>query len=76
MLQLLIKHGADVNYVSKGKVALHKVKSRARLAPLLIENGADPNIPGKYNKRTPFHEACSEGYLEVAKELILCADPN
>ncbi|MEM7365568.1 MAG: ankyrin repeat domain-containing protein [Pseudomonadota bacterium] len=74
----LLAHGADVNAIgwpSNNPLATPLVAAvwlgRDRLARLLLENGADPNIPtGSDNPYTAMDTAAEHGHLESVKALI------
>jgi ankyrin repeat protein len=60
-LQVLIEHGADVNHISKrwGTPLSHAVwQQQEQDLKVLLENGADPTIPGS---------AGASSALEIAK---------
>lgn len=52
MVQLLLKHGADVNAKSKKATPLTRAVLRGRLSvvKLLLERGADPDLAGEYGR--------------------------
>ena len=77
-VQVLLEHKPDVNsqdYV--GGTALYQVSfprshSRGRevdIVRLLLDHGADPNIPDNSHS-TPLHHASSSGLLDVARLLL------
>ncbi len=81
---LLIHAGADVDHVnSENETALFLVTSRAedspdslRVIPVLLENGANPDIPDEHGD-TPLHKASKFGLKDVVKQLIKAgADVN
>lgn len=69
----LITAGANVNYEAAGReTALHVAAfyGYTKLVNLLIQNGANPNIPLDQNGFTPLHEAIRKGHVDVAKYLV------
>ncbi|HBL98999.1 TPA: hypothetical protein DDZ86_05150 [Candidatus Dependentiae bacterium] len=63
---------------SYGKTPLYQAcsKNYKDIVKLLLENGANPNIPNK-DKETPLYWACAKGYLEIVKLLLeKGANPN
>lgn len=72
MVQLLIKHGADVSCKNKdGKSVLHVAAARAgrEIVQMLLAAGADPMHPGN-NGATPLHDAIWEGNSAAVEALI------
>lgn len=78
--ELLIKHGANVNYSSKVSGApLHKAAKMGRvdLCKLFIESGADANALDELLGQTPLHNAAKNGYWECVQILLeKGAQPN
>jgi uncharacterized protein len=79
VLQLLIRHGADVNENTKGVTPLHRaVRFRSPAAVrLLLENGAAVNAVDRRTQSTPLHRAVTStgapataGKSEQALEII------
>ena len=69
----LIKEGADPNTQdNNGWTPLHEVAQRnhLELVRLLLEAGANPNIPGGDENYTPLHDAVEAGHVETVKLLI------
>lgn len=76
--ELLIKHGADVNYVHSEDTPLHQAAliGRADLCTLFIENGARVDAIGSIG-RTALHSAAHAGFWEAAQVLLENGiDPN
>ncbi|MBW2172961.1 MAG: ankyrin repeat domain-containing protein [Deltaproteobacteria bacterium] len=72
MAELLIQHGANVNYSPKvGNRPLHHAALRGRtdLCELFVQNGARVNTSDILGN-TPLHEAAKEGYWESAQFLL------
>lgn len=72
--ELLIEHGADVNWQDENNstpTALHFFAAigNTRLAELVINHGADVNAKSKHGV-TPLHKAAREGRLNAAKLLV------
>ena len=73
-VEYLIKAGAELNSVSKNKMAVTPLQSavagrHSEITRLLIETGASPNVRerGGY---TPLHTAAHNGDIEIARILI------
>ena len=69
----LIKDGANPNTQDhNGWTPLHEVAQRnhLELVQLLLEAGANPNIPGGDDHYTPLHDAVEAGHVDVVKLLI------
>jgi len=75
MVRVLLGYKADVNSRNtSGSAPLFNALSRAppqtlHVARLLLENGANPNVPNKYGE-TPLHTASGRGNLEVVRLLL------
>jgi len=78
--QELLAAGADPNTQDHaGWTPLHEVaqKAHVELVNLLLENGANPNVPGGDDNATPLHDAVSSGNAEVVRSLVRSgADKN
>lgn len=73
IIKALVRAGSKVDYEAKGReTALHVASYYGYLeeAKLLIEYGANPNIPLDQNSLTPLHHAILKGHFEVAKFLV------
>ena len=81
VLQLLVKHGADVNQKTEGNigpldVAIESEKNiqsmdlRVQIVKFLLENNVFTEYKDKTRKLSPFHRAVEEGHFEVVKLLI------
>ena len=69
----LIKSGANPNTQdNNGWTPLHEVAQRNHvdLLSLLLDAGANPNVPGGDDKYTPLHDAVEAGHVEIVKLLI------
>ena len=69
----LIQNGAEANTRdNNGWTPLHEVAQRAHIgiAGLLLESGANPNVPGGDDNYTPLHDAVEAGHIEMVKLLI------
>jgi cytohesin len=72
--ELLIEHGADVNWQlenSSTPTVLHffAATDNTELAELVINHGADVNVKDRAGE-TPLHETAQEGCLNAAKLLV------
>jgi len=79
VIDVLIKHNADVNAMDKEQhTALSycldfitkKEPKFFEAACCLVEKGADANSPGKFGNRTLLHVAAAQGNLKLVKQLI------
>jgi ankyrin repeat protein len=73
-VEYLIKAGAELNSVSKNKMAVTPLQSAVAgrhgdVTRLLIETGASPNVR-KRGGYTPLHTAARNGDVEIARSLI------
>ena len=71
--QLLLEHGARVNYKDRdGWKPLHWASSKGHLelCRLLLEHGASINAEEKLGRATPLLLASREGFLDVAQLLL------
>lgn len=72
--ELLIEHGADVNWQDEDNsvpTVLHffAATNNTELAELVINHGADVNVKDRAGE-TPLHETAQEGCLNAAKLLV------
>lgn len=78
VIDLLLRKGANVNVTDfYDRTALHAAASIGRLDFIdrLIFHGVNPNPPG--TEQSPLMMACSQGFVEIAKRLIMIgADVN
>jgi ankyrin repeat protein len=78
VVELILKYKPNVNKTDdNGNTPLmFSLYSDLRIAELLLEYGADPNIPNK-KKETPLYIACTKGYLPIVELLLrFGANPN
>ena len=71
--ELLIKEGANPNTQDhNGWTPLHEVAQRKRLdlVRLLLDAGANPNIPGGDENYTPLHDAVEVGSIDIVEILV------
>ena len=71
--EILIQQGADPNTRDhNGWTPLHEVAQRnhSELLRLLLDAGANPNVPGGDENYTPLHDAVEAGHVEIIKLLI------
>ena len=69
----LLSEGAEPNTQdNNGWTPLHEAAQRAHydLVHLLLENGANPNVPGGDENATPLHDAAENGSPDVVQLLI------
>ena len=70
----LLDQGAETNTQDYNRWApLHELASRAeanQTLKLLLERGANPNVPGGEDNQTPLHEASAAGCIENCIYLI------
>ena len=69
----LIKEGADPNTQdNNGWTPLHEVAQRnnIEILRLLLDAGANPNVPGGDENYTPLHDAVEAGHVETIELLI------
>ena len=69
----LLAEGTDVDSLSsKDFTALYLAASRGHIevVEVLLEAGADPNLPVGENNNTPLHASASQGHTEVMLRLI------
>jgi ankyrin repeat protein len=71
MVQVLLDYGVDANAQNNPRCTPLDCVSRndPRVARLLIERGADPNLRG-WSGFTPLHHALERGKIEMARVLI------
>ncbi len=78
---ILVRHGADVGAVARNPMKVMPLHSAAaahsgEIVRLLLENGADPNVPQE-GGWVPLHEAAQIGDKEMVKALVQHgADPK
>lgn len=73
MMEELIESGDDINATAKdGTTPLYVAvtKGRSNIAKLLIDAGADINIPAEDWKWKPIQKAANRGHYEICKMLI------
>jgi uncharacterized protein len=70
-IRVLLRVGADVNFISRGNSALTSACGRGRVEAvrILLEHGADPNRRNE-GSETPLMKAASVGNLAIVKLLI------
>lgn len=74
----LVEHGIDINAMDKfGYTPLscaisesQSITAGSTMALLLLQSGANPNIPAKESKLTPLHLACKKGLVDVVKAML------
>ncbi|KAI7811273.1 cyclin-dependent kinase inhibitor 2A [Triplophysa rosa] len=78
-VQFLLSKGVNVNSVNRfGRTPIQvMMMGNTPLAHLLLEHGADPNVPDPGTGSTPLHDAARTGFLDTLK-LLICfsADPK
>ncbi|XP_051561059.1 cyclin-dependent kinase 4 inhibitor B [Myxocyprinus asiaticus] len=78
-VQYLLSMGVQVNGVNKfGRTPIQvMMMGNTRLANMLLEYGADPNVPDPGTGSTPLHDAARTGFMDTVRLLIrFNADPN
>uniref|UniRef100_A0A673G923 Cyclin-dependent kinase inhibitor 2A-like n=1 Tax=Sinocyclocheilus rhinocerous TaxID=307959 RepID=A0A673G923_9TELE len=78
-VQFLLSNGVNVNGVNKfGRTPIQvMMMGNTPLAHLLLEYGADPNVPDPGTGSTPLHDAARSGFMDTVRLLIrFNADPN
>ncbi|KAG8130502.1 hypothetical protein E2320_017077 [Naja naja] len=71
-LRRLLDDGADPNGLNVyGRSAIQVMKlGTPRVAALLLERGADPNVPDPSTGSLPVHDAAREGFLDTLQVLV------
>ena len=73
-VEKLLKQGADPNTQDNNRWApVHELGSSELAAPylkLILEHGANPNVPGGDDNQTPLHEASAAGCIDNCVVLI------
>ncbi|TWW58701.1 cyclin-dependent kinase 4 inhibitor B [Takifugu flavidus] len=75
----LLGAGAQVNGVNCfGRTALQvMMMGSTRVAQILLDHGADPNVADGTTGTTPLHDAARSGFLDTVRLLVrFTADPN
>ncbi|KAA0722300.1 Cyclin-dependent kinase inhibitor 2A [Triplophysa tibetana] len=78
-VQFLLSEGVNVNSFNRfGRTPIQvMMMGNTPLAHLLLEHGADPNLPDPGTGSTPLHDAARTGFLDTLKLLIhFSADPK
>ncbi|XP_043084284.1 cyclin-dependent kinase 4 inhibitor B isoform X2 [Puntigrus tetrazona] len=78
-VQFLLSNGVDANGVNKfGRTPIQVVMmGNTPLAHLLLEHGADPNVPDPRTGSTPLHDAARTGFTDTVRLFVrFNADPN
>jgi hypothetical protein len=76
MVQVLLGYGVDVNaqtdfgYTPLNHYATIGRSDDPRVARLLLDHGADPNIWSEYSNTSPLHGASLKGRIELARLLL------
>ena len=69
-----LEEGAETNTQDNNRwTPLHEVvinKEAIDLVKILLEHGANPNVPGGDIHSTPLHEAAQRGFIDICKVLI------
>ncbi|KAJ8407559.1 hypothetical protein AAFF_G00274160 [Aldrovandia affinis] len=76
---ILLRDGVDVNAVNYfGRTPLQvMMMGSTAVSQLLLERGANPNVPDRKTGTTPLHDAAREGFLDTVEMLIkFNADTN
>ena len=70
-VQVLLEHSAEPNALaSDGYAPLHEAASKAAIADLLLDHGAEVNIPNSKNGLQPLHMAARHGASDVCQLLL------
>ena len=76
--ETLLQFGVDIDMTTAGmlRTALHEASlgNKPQLVKLLIEWGADPNIPD-YDRNTAIHFAVDYGYLDIVQLILKSRKP-
>ncbi|XP_012737657.2 cyclin-dependent kinase 4 inhibitor B [Fundulus heteroclitus] len=78
-VKALLQSGAPVNGENCfGRTPLQvMMMGSSRVARLLLELGADPNVADRSTKATPLHDAARAGFLDTVRLLVEAgADPR
>ena len=81
IMQLLVKHGSDVNQRTEGNIGpldiaiesethIQSMDLRVQIVKFLLENHVFTEYKDKTRKLSPFHRSVEEGHFEVVKLLI------
>ena len=81
IMQLLVKHGADVNQRTEHNIGpldiaieseqhIQSMNLRVQIVEFLLKNQVFTEYKDKTRKLSPFHRAVEEGHIEVVKLLI------
>ncbi|XP_053713468.1 cyclin-dependent kinase 4 inhibitor B [Synchiropus splendidus] len=68
----LLRLGVDVNGVNSfGRTALQvMMMGSTQVARVLLDQGAEPNVPDRSTGRTPLHDAAQAGFVESVRLLV------